>query len=57
MGEETIRLWRKSFNGIPPADAEALAQLRRDPRYRRVALADLPATESLKMTLRRVMLY
>lgn len=57
MGEETVRLWRKSFSGIPPADAEAPAQLRRDLRYRRVALADLPATESLEMTLRRVMPY
>lgn len=57
MGAETVRLWRKSFSGIPPADAGAPAQLRRDPRYSRVALADLPATESLEMTLRRVMPY
>ncbi|MBK5017180.1 2,3-diphosphoglycerate-dependent phosphoglycerate mutase [Pantoea sp. S62] len=57
MGEERVRHWRKSFRGIPPADAEAPARLHRDPRYRRVALSDLPATESLEMTLRRVMPY
>ncbi|RPD93184.1 2,3-bisphosphoglycerate-dependent phosphoglycerate mutase [Candidatus Pantoea deserta] len=57
MGAETVRLWRKSFSGIPPADAEAPAQLRRDRRYCRVALTDLPSAESLEMTLRRVMPY
>lgn len=40
-----------------PADNDAPAQLRRDQRYRRVVLADLPAMESLELTLSRVIPY
>jgi len=57
IGEDIVRHWRKSFSGIPPADAEAPGRLHRDPRYHRVTLSDLPATESLEMTLHRVMPY
>ncbi|WP_435930377.1 2,3-diphosphoglycerate-dependent phosphoglycerate mutase [Dryocola sp. BD613] len=57
MGEEKVRQWRKSFLGIPPADFMAPARLHQDPRYWQVALSDLPATESLEMTIRRVLPY
>lgn len=57
MGEGKVHQWRKSFRGIPPADREAPGRLHQDPRYRHVALSDLPTTESLEMTIRRVLPY
>ncbi|WP_173636033.1 2,3-bisphosphoglycerate-dependent phosphoglycerate mutase [Paramixta manurensis] len=55
MGEDIVNQWRKSFRGIPPADPESPARLHQDARYRNVALRDLPSTESLEMTIRRVL--
>lgn len=54
LGAAEVHYWRKSFKGIPPLDFEAPGQLHRDPRYRHVALSDLPSGESLEMTIRRV---
>lgn len=57
LGEELVRGWRRTYKGIPPEDSDSPANLRQDPRYKNVGLADLPATESLEMTLLRVIPY
>ncbi len=57
MGKERVFHWRRSYLGIPPALAEAPGLLHREARYRHVALSDLPTSESLEMTLRRVLPY
>lgn len=57
MGNEQVHLWRKSYREIPPPDRDAPARLHQEPRYRHVALSDLPMTESLEMTIRRVLPY
>ncbi|HEY6453243.1 MAG TPA: 2,3-diphosphoglycerate-dependent phosphoglycerate mutase [Steroidobacteraceae bacterium] len=55
-GEAQVQIWRRSYD-IPPPPLEAgdARHPRFDPRYRDVAAADLPATESLKDTLARVL--
>lgn len=57
-GDEQVKIWRRSYDVPPPAVTKD------DPRYpghdRRFAAlseAELPVTESLKMTLERVMPY
>lgn len=55
LGEAQVQYWRKSFKGIPPPDFDAPGILHREPRYRRIALSDLPSGESLEMTIRRIM--
>jgi len=54
-GEEQVHIWRRSFD-IPPPAAEAggLYDLTNDRRY---AGIDVPATESLKDTIARVLPY
>jgi 2,3-bisphosphoglycerate-dependent phosphoglycerate mutase len=54
-GEEQVRIWRRSYD-IPPPPLEpgSAYDLSRDRRYRGVAV---PAAESLKTTLERVMPY
>ena len=57
-GEAQVKIWRRSYDIPPPplkADDERHPHF--DPRYRDVAAADLPATESLKDTLARVQPY
>jgi 2,3-bisphosphoglycerate-dependent phosphoglycerate mutase len=55
-GEEQVKIWRRSYD-IPPPPLEADDQRhpRFDPRYAGVSAAELPATESLKDTLARVL--
>jgi 2,3-bisphosphoglycerate-dependent phosphoglycerate mutase len=57
-GAEQVHLWRRSFDVPPPAlDPDDPRHPRFDLRYRGVEPALLPATESLKDTLERVMPY
>jgi 2,3-bisphosphoglycerate-dependent phosphoglycerate mutase len=57
-GEAQVQIWRRSYDIPPPPLApEDERHPRFDPRYRDVAAADLPATESLKDTLARVQPY
>ena len=54
-GEDQVKIWRRSFD-IPPPDMVAGGEfdLSKDARYRGVTI---PATESLKTTLDRVLPY
>ena len=57
-GAAQVQIWRRSYDIAPPAlAADDQRHPRFDPRYRDVAAADLPATESLKDTLARVQPY
>src|SRR5688500_9601596 len=54
-GDEQVRLWRRSFDLPPPAlEAGGPYDLAADPRYAGIAI---PATESLKLTIERVLPY
>ena len=54
-GEDQVKIWRRSYD-IPPPDLEPGSEfdLSADPRY---AGIDVPKTESLKLTLERVLPY
>ena len=55
MGEELVRRWRRAFDcPAPPLSEEALQLQLADPRYAAVPAGQLPASESLADTLRRV---
>ena len=57
-GDEQILIWRRSYDVRPPAlapDDERWPG--RDPRYRDLAPADVPATECLKDTVARFLPY
>jgi 2,3-bisphosphoglycerate-dependent phosphoglycerate mutase len=55
-GAAQVKTWRRSYDVAPPPLAEDDPRHPRfDPRYRRVDPAQLPATESLKDTLARVL--
>jgi len=57
-GEDQVKVWRRSYDIPPPAlAADDERHPRFDPRYSGVAAGDLPATESLKDTLARVLPY
>lgn len=57
-GEEQVHLWRRSFATRPPELAwEDSRHPRFDPRYSDLSSEELPATESLEDTLKRVMPY
>jgi len=57
-GEAQVKVWRRSYDIPPPALADDDERHPRfDPRYSGVAAGDLPATESLKDTLARVLPY
>ena len=54
-GEEQVRIWRRSYD-VPPPEMEKGAEF--DPgNDRRYAGIDVPQTESLKLTLERVLPY
>lgn len=54
-GDEQVHIWRRSYDiPPPPLASDSPYDLSRDPRYEGV---DVPATESLKLTLERVMPY
>lgn len=54
-GDEQVHIWRRSFD-VPPPDLEPGSEfdLSRDPRYAGIAV---PRTESLKLTIERVLPY
>lgn len=54
-GDEQVHIWRRSFD-VPPPEMEAGSKydLSSDPRY---AGIDIPTTESLKLTIERVLPY
>jgi 2,3-bisphosphoglycerate-dependent phosphoglycerate mutase len=55
-GEEQVHIWRRSYATPPPAlDPDDERHPRFDPRYRRLNPEQLPAAESLKTTLERVL--
>jgi len=57
-GEEQVKIWRRSYDIPPPPLAlDDERHPRFDRRYADVPAADLPATESLKDTLARVLPY
>lgn len=54
-GNEQVHIWRRSFDVPPPElDAGSEFDLATDPRY---AGIDVPRTESLKLTIERVLPY
>jgi 2,3-bisphosphoglycerate-dependent phosphoglycerate mutase len=58
FGEEQVHLWRRSYDvPPPPLDWNDARHPRFDPRYASLTLEELPATESLKLTLERVLPY
>jgi 2,3-bisphosphoglycerate-dependent phosphoglycerate mutase len=55
-GEAQIKIWRRSYEiAPPPLDANDKRHPRFDPRYANIDFSQLPATESLKDTLERVL--
>jgi 2,3-bisphosphoglycerate-dependent phosphoglycerate mutase len=56
-GEDQVKIWRRSYD-IPPPPLEkgSAFDLSSDPRYKLYG-CDVPATESLKLTLERVQPY
>jgi len=55
-GAEQVKIWRRSYDiPPPPLDANAPQHPRFDRRYAGVPAGDLPASESLKDTLARVL--
>ncbi|ODS59710.1 MAG: phosphoglyceromutase [Erythrobacter sp. SCN 68-10] len=54
-GDEQVKIWRRSFDVPPPVlEAGSAFDLSSDPRYAGIAV---PATESLKLTILRVLPY
>ena len=58
FGEEQVLVWRRSYDipppELPPGDPRDAS---RDPRYAKLAPADIPRTECLKDTVERVLPY
>jgi len=58
FGEEQVLVWRRSYDipppELPPGDPRDAS---RDPRYAKLAPADIPRTECLKDTVERVVPY
>jgi 2,3-bisphosphoglycerate-dependent phosphoglycerate mutase len=57
-GEAQVKIWRRSYDVPPPAlDWDDPRHPHFDPRYFSLSKKQLPATESLKITLERVLPY
>ncbi len=57
-GDEQTLIWRRSYDiPPPPLDPDDPRHPSRDPRYASLAPEDLPATESLKDTVKRFLPY
>lgn len=55
-GEDQVKVWRRSYDTPPPPlDASSEHDFSKDRRY--AGVKDLPRTESLKLTLERVLPY
>ena len=58
FGEAQVKIWRRSYDTPPPVlDLDDPRHPRFDPRYASLDPQQLPATESLKITLGRVLPY
>jgi 2,3-bisphosphoglycerate-dependent phosphoglycerate mutase len=58
FGEAQVKVWRRSYDVPPPAlDLNDERHPRFDPRYASLTPEQTPATESLKITLERVLPY
>ena len=58
FGEAQVKIWRRSYDVPPPAlELTDERHPRFDPRYASLTPGQLPATESLKITLERVLPY
>jgi 2,3-bisphosphoglycerate-dependent phosphoglycerate mutase len=58
FGEDQVHIWRRSYDIPPPAlEMDDERHPRYDPRYAGVAPDKLPSSESLKLTLERVLPY
>jgi 2,3-bisphosphoglycerate-dependent phosphoglycerate mutase len=58
FGEEQVHIWRRSYDTPPPPlELDDERHPRFDPRYVSLSPEQLPATESLKLTLERVLPY
>lgn len=58
FGNDQVKIWRRSYATPPPSlELDDPRHPRFDPRYAKVKASDLPSTESLKLTLERVMPY
>jgi 2,3-bisphosphoglycerate-dependent phosphoglycerate mutase len=58
FGEAQVKIWRRSYDTPPPAlELDDERHPRFDPRYASLTPEQLPATESLKITLERVLPY
>ena len=58
FGEEQVHIWRRSYDVPPPVlDETDERHPKHDPRYASLTPEQLPATESLKITLERVLPY
>ena len=58
FGDAQVKLWRRSYDVPPPAlELTDERHPRFDPRYASLTPSQLPATESLKITLERVLPY
>jgi 2,3-bisphosphoglycerate-dependent phosphoglycerate mutase len=58
FGEDQVKIWRRSYD-VPPPELESTDKRhpKFDPRYGSLTPGQLPATESLKITLERVLPY
>lgn len=58
LGEKQVHIWRRSYDTPPPAlSQDDERHPRFDPRYAGLSPEEVPATESLKNTLERVLPY
>ena len=58
FGEEQVKIWRRSYATPPPAlDIDDERHPRFDPRYAGLTIEELPCTESLKLTVDRMLPY
>jgi 2,3-bisphosphoglycerate-dependent phosphoglycerate mutase len=58
FGEEQVHVWRRSYDVPPPAlELTDERHPKFDPRYAGLKSGEVPATESLKLTLERVLPY
>jgi 2,3-bisphosphoglycerate-dependent phosphoglycerate mutase len=58
FGESQVKIWRRSYDVPPPAlDIDDPRHPRFDPRYAGMKPEQIPSTESLKLTLERVLPY
>ena len=57
-GDDQVKIWRRSYDTPPPPmDPSSEFNPANDPRYAKLDPADIPLTESLKLTLDRVTPY